>query len=116
MEDALRSTGGFHVDTEKQPVPHSSPPGSWRQGWCAIRPDHLEVPIVSIGQKDCLTPSTDPLKDLVRRTSLRTLDAIHLASLLTIELAAGLRLAFVTADAVQRNGTAGLFLDLVWLE
>ncbi|MFI5340179.1 MAG: type II toxin-antitoxin system VapC family toxin [Candidatus Methylomirabilales bacterium] len=55
-------------------------------------------------------------EDLVRRTSLRTLDAIHVASVLTIEQAAGLRFAFVTADAVQRDAAAGLSLDLVWLE
>ena len=55
-------------------------------------------------------------EDLVRRTSLRTLDAIHVASVLTIEQAAGLRFAFVTADAVQRDAATGLSLDLVWLE
>lgn len=55
-------------------------------------------------------------EDLVRRTSLRTLDAIHLASVLTIERATGLRFTFVTADAVQSGAAAGLFLDLVWLE
>ncbi len=53
---------------------------------------------------------------LVRRTSLRTLDAIHVASVLTIEQAAGLRFAFITADAVQRGAAADLSLDLVWLE
>jgi uncharacterized protein len=55
-------------------------------------------------------------EDLVRRTSLRTLDAIHVASVLTIERAAGFRFAFVTADAVQREAAAGLLLELVWLE
>jgi predicted nucleic acid-binding protein len=55
-------------------------------------------------------------EDLVRRTSLRTLDAIHVASVLTIERAAGFRFAFVTADAVQREAATALFLDLVWLE
>ena len=55
-------------------------------------------------------------EDLVRRTPLRTLDAIHVASVLTIQRAAGLRFAFVTADVVQRDAAAGLSLDLVWLE
>jgi hypothetical protein len=39
-----------------------------------------------------------------------------MASVLTIEQAAGLRFAFVTADAVQRDTAVGLSLDLVWLE
>lgn len=55
-------------------------------------------------------------EDLVRRTSLRTLDAIHVASVLTIERAAGFRFPFVTADGVQREVAAGLLLELVWLE
>jgi predicted nucleic acid-binding protein len=55
-------------------------------------------------------------EDLVRRTPLRTLDAIHVASVLTVERAAGFRLAFVTADAVQRDAAAGLLLECVWLE
>ena len=55
-------------------------------------------------------------EDLVRRTSLRTLDAIHVASVLTIERAAGLRFTFVTADAMQRDAAVSLSLDLVWLE
>ncbi|HSB71181.1 MAG TPA: type II toxin-antitoxin system VapC family toxin [Candidatus Methylomirabilis sp.] len=55
-------------------------------------------------------------EDLVRRTSLRALDAVHVASVLTVERAAGLRFAFVTADAVQRDAAAGLSLELVWLE
>ena len=55
-------------------------------------------------------------EDLVRRTSLRTLDAIHAASVLTIERTAGLRFAFLSADAVQPDAAVGLSLDLVWLE
>jgi hypothetical protein len=38
------------------------------------------------------------------------------ASVLTIERAAGLRFTFFTADAVQRDAAVGLSLDLVWLE
>jgi predicted nucleic acid-binding protein len=52
---------------------------------------------------------------LVGRTSLRALDAIHLASVLAIERAGGFRVVFVTADAAQRNAAAFLSLDLVWL-
>jgi hypothetical protein len=38
------------------------------------------------------------------------------ASVLTIEPAAGLRFPFVTADTVQRDAAVGPSLDLVWLE
>jgi hypothetical protein len=38
------------------------------------------------------------------------------ASVLTIEQAAGLRFTLVTADAMQRDAAVVLSLDLVWLE
>jgi predicted nucleic acid-binding protein len=57
----------------------------------------------------------DRAEDLVRQTALRTLNAIHVASALTVHQAGGMRLAFVTADAVQREAVVSLPLELIWI-
>jgi len=43
----------------------------------------------------------DRAEELVERSTLRTLDAIHLASALSVEMEAGMRFDFVTADVRQ---------------
>jgi predicted nucleic acid-binding protein len=58
----------------------------------------------------------DRAEDLARHTALRTLDAIHVASALTVRHAGGMRLAFITADAAQREAAAPLPLELIWVE
>lgn len=50
---------------------------------------------------------------LVRDHTLRTLDAIHIASALVYGDALGVRLPFVTADERQRDAAARLVLDVV---
>ncbi len=45
-------------------------------------------------------------EDLVQRTGLRALDALHVASALTFQAASGLTLPFVTADVKQRDAVA----------
>ena len=50
---------------------------------------------------------------LVRDHTLRTLDAIHVASALVYGDALGVRLPFVTADARQRDAAGRLALDVV---
>ena len=54
-------------------------------------------------------------EELVRREALRTLDAVHVASALTFEMAHGVRLPFVTADARQRDAAGRLALAIVWV-
>ena len=47
--------------------------------------------------------------------AVRTLDAIHVASLITFKNAAGADIPFVTADARQRDAARRVGLDVVWV-
>jgi len=47
--------------------------------------------------------------------SIRTLDAIHVASLVTFQTAAGRRLPFITGDGRQREAATHLGLDVIWV-
>ena len=53
---------------------------------------------------------------LVRDGTLRTLDAVHVASALTFQTDTGHRLPFVTADARQREAATRVNLEVVWVE
>jgi predicted nucleic acid-binding protein len=55
-------------------------------------------------------------EDLVQKTGLRTLDALHVASALTFQATSGLTIPFVTADARQRDAAESLALNLIWIE
>jgi predicted nucleic acid-binding protein len=46
---------------------------------------------------------------------VRALDAIHIASLLTFEAAAGMRIPFITGDGRQRDAVTHLGLDVIWV-
>jgi predicted nucleic acid-binding protein len=55
-------------------------------------------------------------EDLVQKTGLRTLDALHVASALTFQAASGLTIPFITADVRQREAAETLALNLIWVE
>jgi predicted nucleic acid-binding protein len=55
-------------------------------------------------------------EELVQKTGLRTLDALHVASALTFQAASGLTIPFVTADIRQRDAAESLALNLIWIE
>ena len=55
-------------------------------------------------------------EELIQRMSLRTLDAVHVASALAFETASGMRIPFVTADARQRDAAGQVALNVVWVE
>jgi hypothetical protein len=46
---------------------------------------------------------------------MRTLDAIHVASLVTFQAVSELRIPFVTGDDQQREAAAHIGLDVVWV-
>ncbi len=46
---------------------------------------------------------------------MRTLDAVHVASLITFQAAASVQIPFVTSDARQRDAATHLELDVVWI-
>jgi predicted nucleic acid-binding protein len=55
-------------------------------------------------------------EELAQKTGLRTLDALHLASVLTFQAASGLTIPFITADVRQRKGAEMLGINLIWVE
>lgn len=54
-------------------------------------------------------------QELIQSMSLRTLDAVHVASALAFETASGMRVPFVTADARQRDAAGQVALNVVWV-
>jgi predicted nucleic acid-binding protein len=54
--------------------------------------------------------------ELVQKTGLRTLDALHVASALTFQAASGLTIPFITADIRQRDAAETLTMNLIWVE
>jgi predicted nucleic acid-binding protein len=46
---------------------------------------------------------------------MRALDVLHVASLITFQAAAGVRVPFITGDGRQRDAATHLGLDVVWI-
>lgn len=55
-------------------------------------------------------------EEVVQKTGLRTLDALHVASALAFQAASGLTIPFITADVRQRAAANNLALNLIWVE
>lgn len=55
-------------------------------------------------------------EELVKKTGLRTLDAQHVASVLTFQAASGLMIPFITADKRQRQTAEKLAMNVIWVE
>ena len=53
---------------------------------------------------------------LVRDVTLRTLDAIHVASVLVVVEGMARRVPFVTADATQRAAAQRCHLEVLWVD
>lgn len=53
--------------------------------------------------------------EVILKTDIRTLDAIHLASILIFQTASGIKIPFITGDTQQREAAAQLKLDTVWV-
>jgi len=54
-------------------------------------------------------------QDVIRRTGVRTLDALHLASALLLRARTGAELPFITADRQQRGAASLLGMAVLWL-
>jgi hypothetical protein len=54
--------------------------------------------------------------ELSRGTPLRTLDAVHIATALTFQADAGVRMPFITGDQQQRRAGLALGLDVVFVD
>ncbi|MGE0643535.1 MAG: type II toxin-antitoxin system VapC family toxin [Nitrospira sp.] len=55
-------------------------------------------------------------EDLVEKTNVRTLDAIHLASAIVFQSETGLMIPFITGDAKQRAAAHMLGFTVIWVE
>lgn len=55
-------------------------------------------------------------EDIIQGTlPMRALDALHVASLITFQAAAGVQAPFITADGRQRDAAEQMKLDVVWV-
>lgn len=55
-------------------------------------------------------------EDLVQKTDVRTLDALHIASAVMFQAASGLTIPFITSHATQRNAAQATGLTIIWVE
>ncbi|MGH7232961.1 MAG: type II toxin-antitoxin system VapC family toxin [Nitrospiraceae bacterium] len=55
-------------------------------------------------------------EELILKTALRTLDAIHVASALAFQAASGIRTPFITGDHRQADAAEELGLDVVFVK
>jgi uncharacterized protein len=60
-------------------------------------------------------PVLGQAEDLLQRTQLRTLDALHVASALIFQRRSGTVLPFVTADERQRHAAQQMGLQVIWV-
>ncbi|MBI2089354.1 MAG: type II toxin-antitoxin system VapC family toxin [Deltaproteobacteria bacterium] len=54
-------------------------------------------------------------EELLQKVQMRTLDAIHVASLITFQAASGMRIPFITSDSRQRDAARQMNLEVVWI-
>ncbi len=54
-------------------------------------------------------------EDLVQRTGLRALDALHVASVIMAQITGSGGVPFITGDARQRDAAGRLGLEVVWV-
>lgn len=54
-------------------------------------------------------------EELIRTTGVKTLDALHLASVLAFQAMSGIRIPFITADIRQRDAASQLDLTVMWI-
>ena len=53
--------------------------------------------------------------EVILKTDLRTLDALHLASILIFQAASGIQLSIITGDIKHRQAAEQLGLDTIWV-
>lgn len=75
-----------------------------------VRNDRARWELVEVGET-VLSRAEEIVQGTV---PVRALDAIHVASLMAFQTAAGLRIPFVTADGRQRDAGLLLGLDVTW--
>ncbi len=76
-----------------------------------VQSDRVRWELVEVGE-----PVLRRAEEIVQGTvPVRALDAIHVASLITFQSAAGIRAPFITGDGRQRDAVERMKLDVVWV-
>lgn len=55
-------------------------------------------------------------EELVQKTDVRSLDALHIASAIMFQAASGLTIPFITSDAKQRDVAQASGLTVIWVD
>ena len=75
-----------------------------------VRHDRVYWQLVDVG-----APVLSRAEEIVQTVQMRALDAIHIASLLTFQVASEIHVPFITADSRQRDAAEQMKLDVVWV-
>ena len=76
-----------------------------------VRSERIRWELVEVGET-ILSRAEEMVQGTV---PMRALDAIHVASLIVFQAAAGFRIPFVTSDGRQRDAGLFLGLDIIWI-
>jgi len=76
-----------------------------------LRKDRSYWGLVEVGES-----VLNQAEELAQKTGLRTLNALHLASVLTFQAASGLTIPFITADVRQRKAAETLAINMIWVK
>jgi hypothetical protein len=55
-------------------------------------------------------------EELVQKTDVRTLDALHITSAIMFQTASGLATPFITSNAKQRDAAQAMGLTVIWVD
>jgi hypothetical protein len=75
-----------------------------------VRLDRPYWKLVEVG-----LPVLGEAEEIIQKVQMRALDAIHVASLMAFQGAAGIRVPFITGDGRQREAAEQMKLDVVWV-
>jgi predicted nucleic acid-binding protein len=75
-----------------------------------VRHDRVYWKLVDVG-----ATVLSQAQEIIQTVQMRALDAIHIASLLAFQSAAGIRVPFITGDGRQRDAAKQMKLDVVWV-
>ncbi|TKB72304.1 MAG: type II toxin-antitoxin system VapC family toxin [Nitrospira sp.] len=56
------------------------------------------------------------VEELVQKTDVRALNALHIASAIMFKAASGLAIPFITSDAKQRDAAQATGLTVIWVD
>jgi predicted nucleic acid-binding protein len=76
-----------------------------------VRSERLHWELIEVGET-VLSRAEEIVQGSV---PMRSLDAVHIASLMAFQSASGIRCPFVTSDGRQRDAATFLDLDIIWI-